>query len=73
MGNHEWCPNCEMDDYHREFECDPKRVIARITREKRAAERKRVATAKMVFRLQECNIPYEIDQYGNAVIRPWSF
>lgn len=71
MGNHEWCPNCEEDDYHSGQPCDPKKVMARIDREKKARDEKEGCIQAMEQALTAAGIKYELEN-GNAVVR-WYF
>jgi hypothetical protein len=73
MGNHEWCSNCEESDFHNHRECDPVKVAQRIERERIQKERRDRLTLKMKQALDGAGIQYEMDQYGNALVRPWSF
>lgn len=69
MGNHEYCPSCGEDDFHRGQPCDPAKVAAVKAEEERCAALKATAVARMRLALGQAGIKHEIDLYGNAVIR----
>jgi hypothetical protein len=69
LGNHEYCCDCEESDFHHGRPCDPAKVGARVERERVAAERKKHAQGRMETRLRAADIGYEMDKYGNALIR----
>ncbi len=73
MGNHEWCPNCEQDDFHSGRDCNPVLVQARLDREAKQQKEKTRCMDKMINTLNANGITFEIDSHGHAVIRWWSF
>jgi hypothetical protein len=73
MGNHEWCSNCELDDYHYGRDCDPVRVQARLDKEAKQEKEKTECMDRMINILNSLDVKFEIDSHGHAVIRWWDF
>jgi hypothetical protein len=71
MGNHEYCEACGESDFHHGRPCDPAKKAAMSARTARCEKRKTDAVKRMERTLAQLKIPFELDQYDNAVVS-WS-
>lgn len=73
MGNHEYCTECGASDFHDGRPCNPDRLAKNKVQKELDDARHASLVSVMRSSLDKAGIPYEIDQYGNATVRPSSF
>jgi hypothetical protein len=73
MGNHEYCEDCGENNFHNERPCNPEKVADRKAMQDRNDRILQANISRMKNALASAGIQYEMDEYGNAIVRPSYF